>query len=382
MARPGIGYPVYQQPSRVTFGTGSVKTLVDEGIESAVVFLTSQAPVRTAVDAALARRGARLDDSRIVVKPAGEPTADMIGLGAEFLSRRQPSRIVAIGGGSVLDWCRLSWAASRGLLSIDSGRVAPLDDPRARPELWLVPTTCGTGAEAAGVAVYSDHGRKIAAVSRTFIADQVILDAQFLRTVDAFGMACALADTLSHAIEASVSIVPGTLAKEAGAGALRLVLENAGLPPGVCRDERLMEAGYLGGVAASNCSVGVVHAFAHSVAHAGIRHGQGNAIALAAGIQANAEAPAMRQLPARVGIPDPPALISRVREIVAAALDGASLDPLRQLLQREEERAQIADRMAADVCLRSNPRAMSRDDLLAFLRVVEETLDPSWCLPS
>ena len=115
------------------------------------------------------------------------------------------------------------------------------------------------------------------------------------------GLACSLADTLSHGIESFVSLVPGTLAKESGVAAVRLVLEHPGEAAGSCRDERLMEAGYLGGVAASNCSVGVVHAFAHSIAALGIGHGHGNALGLTAGVLTNADAAAMSTLVRRFG---------------------------------------------------------------------------------
>ena len=58
----------------------------------------------------------------------------------------------------------------------------------------------------------------------------------------------------------------GGFAKEAAVSSLAIVLDQYDAPAGHERLERLLEASYLGGLAASHCSVGVVHAFSHSVA--------------------------------------------------------------------------------------------------------------------
>ena len=91
------------------------------------------------------------------------------------------------------------------------------------------------------MAVYADGPRKVPVVSPSFVADEVILDGQFLRGIDAEALAGFLGDTLTHAVEAFVSIVPGTLAKEAAVSAARLVLQHASEPAGPSRNERLME---------------------------------------------------------------------------------------------------------------------------------------------
>lgn len=371
-----FAFPVHRQPARVTFGTGSVRALASGLIdEHTAVFLTAEPAVREAVDRSLAKRGMQLAHARVLTKPAGEPTRAGIEAGAAWLAAQRATRIVGLGGGSVLDWCRLSWAAADGALDPASGRMADRE-PAARPPLCLVPTTCATGAEAAGVAVYTSDGRKVPVVSPAFVPDDVILDGQFLSGVPDARLAGFFGDAASHAVEAFASIVPGTLAKEAAVSALGLLLRHADTPSSPSRFERLMEAGYLGGLAAANCSVGVVHAFAHTVASFGVPHGFANAVALEAGITANADVPALSQLAGRVGLATVTDLARSVGTLVEAA-DDAAADALSRALENPGARADIATRMAADPCLRTNPKPLTSGDIAAMLDAVQGRLHRS-----
>jgi len=381
MAKVKITYPSFQQPRRVTFGTGSIRALADcTDLDKTALFVDSEQAVWDVLAKCFSKRGLDIDRLHTMAKPPGEPTCETIRLGAALLKETSYRRVVGIGGGSVMDWCRLAWAESQDLLSHGEGRI---ETPRAgndRPELWLVPTTCGTGAEATNVAVYSENGRKIPVVSDLFIADQVILDGQFLNHVGPGLLARLLSDALSHAIESFVSIVPGYLAKEAGASALWLILEQYGGEPNSSRNDHLMEAGYLGGVAASHCSVGVIHAFAHCVACHGIPHALGNALGLIAGIRTNADVPAMGRLLGRCGAADAQELVQRIRPIVAAAVAGSGHADLLNVLRGSSSRAALCRRMSEDVCMRSNPKPLADNELNAFLDAVIETAELHSCI--
>ncbi|NOT27596.1 MAG: iron-containing alcohol dehydrogenase [Acidobacteria bacterium] len=375
MAKLRITYPSLRQPGRVTFGSGSIKTLAEaDGLQDTVFFLSSSNGVRTAVDAAFQKRGLSLSELQVCAKPPGEPSLETIEFGANFLAKLAPRRIVGIGGGSVMDWCRLAWAQQQGLLSSVAGTMQVPTDDRSRPAFWLIPTTCGTGAEAAAVAVYSSGGRKVAAVSDAFVAEQVVLDGRFLDQMPDGELADSLGDTISHAIESYSSVVPNTLAKEAAVSALRLVLEHGSSPAGSCRNDKLMEAGYFGGVAASNCSVGVIHAFAHTISRYGVSHGHANAIGLRAGLTVNAAAPALQSLASRVGVSSPQELEQKLQPIVNRAIEGRDHRPLLATLTDEKHRGEIVSGMRSDVCLRSNPLPLSDADLLAFIDHVVEGL--------
>jgi alcohol dehydrogenase class IV len=366
-------FPTYRQPGAVTFGTGSVKALIEsDDLSETAIFLSGQAEVRNLVVGSLQKYGHDLAGAYVITKPAGEPTYAMVQSGAAFLGHQSWRRIVGIGGGSVLDWCRLAWAASQGMLSLGDGRVSVQDAADTRPEFWLVPTTCGTGAEAANVAVFTASGRKLPVVSAAFVADRVILDGQFLRLISPSSLACALCDALSHAVEGFVSIVPCALAKEAAVSALGLILAHYVDEGEGSRLQHLMEAGYLGGVAAANCSVGAIHAFAHTMAAYKVPHGYGNALGLIAGIYANQDTPAMHTLLQRLGVRTIEALVDALTPIVRLALSHTVDVAIGQLLRDPSTREAISERMATDVCMRSNPKMLDAEARSAFLdRVLE-----------
>lgn len=378
MARLKINYPSYQQPRLVTYGTGSLKTLAAAGsLDETAFFLSGADAVADVLEKVLGKQGYDTSELAVVRKGPGEPTVEMIDEGTSFLQRRGFQRIVGVGGGSVLDWCRLAWAHGAGLLDLETGRVTvqgdgERDGSMRRPEFWLIPTTCATGAEAAAVAVYERDGEKVPVVSPSFLADHVVLDAQFLIHLSERQIARSLCDALSHGIEAFLSIVPAHLAKENGVAAIRLILEHYGDEPGSCRNERLLEAAYLGGVAASNCSVGVVHAFAHTMARFHVGHGHGNALGLPAGTRANADTPAMRSLLDRLGAVDTDDFTARILPIVRQAIDREEDRRLIDVLR--ENRRSIQEAMAGDVCLRSNPQRLDTEALDTFLETVIETI--------
>ena len=102
MAKRRITYPVYRQPSHITFGTGSTRTLGDPEVATGAVFLISgQEGVRDVLRRAFAKSENTFDEWPVLEKPPGEPTGEAIRIAAEWLSRHPATRLVAVGGGSV-----------------------------------------------------------------------------------------------------------------------------------------------------------------------------------------------------------------------------------------------------------------------------------------
>ena len=209
MAKLKLSFPTFRQPGRVTSAPGALRVLADQGITSRTLFFVSgSAIVRSTLEATLEARGIRLDPGQVLTKPAGEPAPAMIDAAAGALAGREVDLLVALGGGAVLDWCRLAWCRSVGGLDLSTGSLRPEALRGAqRPPLWLIPTTCGSGAEAAGVAVYQVDDRKVPVVVPAFVADHVILDSRLLDGLDTVSLACGRADALTHGLERLYDVV-------------------------------------------------------------------------------------------------------------------------------------------------------------------------------
>lgn len=376
MAKLKLTYPVFRHAAAVTCGTGSLRVLAEAPPEA--VFLTSGAgPVVAAVQGALAGAGRALGADNHLVKPPGEPVAAAVEAGARFLERHPGAPLVVVGGGSVLDWGRLAAAAAAGLLDTRTGLLARDRDLSAMSRFWLVPTTCGTGAEAADVAVFAlADGRKRAVSTPAFLATRVILDGRLLDGLPAGQLAGFVCDALSHAVEGYVSLIPLRLGKDAAVNTLSALLGAFPADPSPSRLERLMEAGFQGGIAAANCSVGIVHAAAHALAADGVGHGLGNACCLLDGLRFNAGTPALQSLPARLGLASVDQLAARLEPMVRAAVAGLPRTSAVWQLASQDYRRGIAARMQADDALRTNPRRPDDPaELDNFLAGVLHTLE-------
>ena len=365
--RPALTYPTLRQPGAVVAGRGAVRHILDEpGLDRALVFISGQESVSRRVADSLARRSGALPADRTITKPAGEPTLEMVRYGAAFVQRHRPDWIIAIGGGAVLDWARLAWAEAAGLIA-NPGTTPSL----AAPGFCLVPTTCASGAEAASVAVMVVDGRKTPVVLPDFIARTVVLDSQFIDDLAAPLLERSLADVLSHGIESFTSLVPNGLAKEAAISSLTLVTEHYRPGASGCAADKLSQAAYLGGLAASQCSVGVVHAWAHAIARHGFSHGLANALGLRAGLALNGGTDAVRELLRRLHMSSVADLTAAIGPVIEGAVTAGDRQAVSVLLADAETRAQIAGSMLGDVCLRTNPRRLDAAGVDEFLASVE-----------
>lgn len=377
MGRLKLSFPTFRQPGTVVSGTGARKSLAGWPALSQTAFFLSGSPgVQELFREALGKQRDAVQDRQVCTKPSGEPTREMIRAGAEFLRRDRFRSIVGIGGGSVLDWCRLAWAEANGLLPERPHANVQINDPvPERPVFRLIPTTCATGAEGAAIAVFTDaDGRKIPVVSPHFLADEVVLDGKFLESLEPGALANSLCDALSHAVESSLSLVPSPFAGDMAAAALQRIFDVYAQSDSSCRNDRLVEAAYLAGIAASNVSVGVVHAFAHTMAAYSVPHGHGNALGLLAGIRLNGDVPAMQALTRRCGLGDAHELGERIRPIVRAALTAEDRTWANRL-RDDAFRQPLAEAMAGDFCLRTNPKRLDQEDLMSFLEGVAATID-------
>jgi hydroxyacid-oxoacid transhydrogenase len=136
-----------------------------------------------------------------------EPTDLSLETARRFAAETRPDGFVSVGGGSVIDTCKaanLYATHPADLLTyvnapIGTGRPIP---GRLRPHI-ACPTTCGTGSEVTGIAVFDllEMGAKTGISSPLLRPSEALIDPSALSTLPTEVVAASGLDVLSHALE-------------------------------------------------------------------------------------------------------------------------------------------------------------------------------------
>ncbi len=161
-------------------------------------------PFFAAARASLTKAGI---DHAVYAEVHVEPTDASFLEAARFAREGSFDGYVSIGGGSVIDTCKAAALYARypadflAYVNAPIGRAQPVPGPL--PPHVACPTTCGTGAECTGIAVFD----LIAARAKTGIASRrlrptlAIVDPDATRTLPSGVVAASGFDVLCHAIE-------------------------------------------------------------------------------------------------------------------------------------------------------------------------------------
>ena len=210
-----------------------------------------------------------------------EPTIALIEAGRKKAQECQAECIIALGGGSVMDTCKMIAAGVKmPHLPVKALLLKFLPIPGGTLPVIMVPSTAGTGAETTVGAVVSNDGVKSSTVLIGLNVTHVVLDSELTIHAPKLVTAACGMDALSHCIEGAVS---DTEVDEAdmklSLEGVKLILEHL---PVVMKDPENIEsrlamcrAAMYGGNAINTQLAGYVHAFAHSIgAKYHIPHGQ------------------------------------------------------------------------------------------------------------
>lgn len=158
-----------------------------------------------------------------------EPSEEMITNIFESLDPATYDRIIAVGGGAIMDICKvlsLKRPTTVHDLYFKEFPVVP------EKELVAIPTTCGTGSEVTNISVAivkDENGNttKLGLVSDDLIPSQVCLIPQLLETLPYAPFASSAIDALIHAVESYLSPSRATMTSELyGVKAMELILEG------------------------------------------------------------------------------------------------------------------------------------------------------------
>lgn len=129
------------------------------------------------------------------------PTYAKVQEGAVLAKKEQADYILAVGGGSVIDCCKIVAAQAKTEEDIWNMEFAQRRLPVDAIPLGAVVTASGTGAEMNGGAVITNEELKIKTGVLAYAPRFAVLDPAYTMSVPAIQMISGAFDTLSHAME-------------------------------------------------------------------------------------------------------------------------------------------------------------------------------------
>ena len=213
----------------------------------------------------------------------GEPSDEMIDAMLVEMAKYDFDRIVAFGGGTIVDICKILALDIPTGKSIDvfEGVVPPVKNK----ELILVPTTCGTGSEVTNVAIAelkARHTKKGLAVDETY-GDYAVLIPEAVKSLPYKFFITSSVDALIHAIESYLSPKASAFTELYSLEAIGIIMNGYKKIIANGEEARLddlndyMLAATYAGIAFGNAGCAAVHALSYSIGAAfHVPHGEAN----------------------------------------------------------------------------------------------------------
>ncbi len=195
----------------------------------------------------------------------GEPSIEMINAMVKDQKADTYKRIFGIGGGSVMDVCKLMALTKTDDVADFFERKVPVVRDK---ELIIVPTTCGTGSEVTNisVALMASKGGKFGLQDDALYADFAVLIKELFIGLPYPVFISSSIDALIHAVEGFVSPRANPYSDTFAVKAIEMILRGYkdlvkhGQEYRSEIIDEFMMASNLAGIAFGNAGVGAVHA--------------------------------------------------------------------------------------------------------------------------
>ena len=212
----------------------------------------------------------------------GEPSDEMINKIIADMPNKKITRIIAVGGGTVIDISKLMiFKDVHDCLDLFEKKVPFIRDK----ELVIVPTTCGTGSEVTNISIAeikSKHTKMGLATDELF-ANQAVLIPELMKSLPFKFFVASSIDALIHAIESFVSPKSNVYTELFAVRAIEMIMKGYMeiIEKGENHRQTLLSdfliASNYAGIAFANAGVGAVHAMSYplgGVYH--VAHGEAN----------------------------------------------------------------------------------------------------------
>lgn len=219
---------------------------------------------------------------------SGEPTDEMVDAMLEAGEGKEYSRIIAIGGGTVIDISKLFVFGPNLRCEEIFAKGSSLERKRS---LVIIPTTCGTGSEVTNISIvaFLKKNTKFGLAIPKIFADEAVLIGSLLETLPYGVFATSSIDALIHAMESYVSPKANVFTRALGRCAIEQILggylklaakQERTLPAGEDM-QKFLTASTMAGIAFGNAGCAAVHALSYPIgAIYHVPHGEANYLLL------------------------------------------------------------------------------------------------------
>ena len=197
---------VYSYPTKVYFGQGAAgKALPAELAAAGDTVMLAYGGGSIQKNGIYAEIAGMLQDmGKTVVDFSGimpNPTYAKVQEGAALAKQSQVDFILAVGGGSVIDCCKIIAAQARAEKDLWEMEFTDHQFPADAIPMGAVVTASGTGAEMNGGAVITNEALQTKTGMMAFAPRFAVLDPSYTRSVPRMQVLSGAFDTLSHAME-------------------------------------------------------------------------------------------------------------------------------------------------------------------------------------
>lgn len=370
--------------SDVTFGKDAAKELprILKEFKAKNVMVVYDAGVKMAGIAEKVLAEVEKADVKVVVFDGviPNPTNEVVEEAAEIAQKENIDVFVAVGGGSSIDLTKAVniLMANPGPIG-QYGGIGLVKEPVL--PLIAIPTTAGTSSEITNVVALTDTKAvcKYVIIDNKIVADKVIADPEFTKTMPAGVTAATGMDAITHAVESYISNMSTALTEYHSIKALQIFHEY--LPKAVANGadmearEKMMLGCLIAGFGFSNANLGLVHGIAHTLsAHFHLAHGVANATVLPYVMEYNADSCPEKMvdlakaidLPVSGDIEKDKYLLS---EELLKMTKNVGIKTLSELGIEEKDFDMIAEDALKEPVLGFNPKqGVTKEDVIAILK--------------